>query len=179
MQTLVCQSLGLIMVNDDVALKLSNIEHELKLRTLRTLRRNYAEITQKLRKNYAEITQKLRRNYAKITQKLRKNYAKITQKLHTLRIMKKIMQITQKLRKNYAYYAKWKKLRRNYAKITQCFRKCRIMQNYANYAKSNFFCRLRTPPFADGKPFGLKMFLAAALSALATVCCPLPWAWLL
>jgi hypothetical protein len=35
MQTLVCQPLGLIMVNNDVALKLSSLdsEHELKLRT--------------------------------------------------------------------------------------------------------------------------------------------------
>ena len=75
MQTVVCQSLGLIMVDDHVALKFANLAHELKLRN------NYAEITQitqisqKVRRNYAEITQKL---HAKITQKLRRNYANIS-----------------------------------------------------------------------------------------------------
>ena len=67
MQTVVCQSLGLIMVDDHVALKFANFAHELKLRKLRILRR-----LRRFRKNYAEITQKLRKNYAKkITQKLR------------------------------------------------------------------------------------------------------------
>ena len=49
MQTVVCQSLGLIMVDDHVALKFANFAHELKLRKLRILRR-----LRRFRKNYAE-----------------------------------------------------------------------------------------------------------------------------
>ena len=58
MKTVVCQSLGLL-VNENVALKIANIEHELKLRT------NYAQITL-LRKLWklCKITHKLRTNYA-------------------------------------------------------------------------------------------------------------------
>ena len=56
MKTVVCQSLGLL-VNENVALKIANIEHELKLRT------NYAQIMQNY--DYTEIMQKLRKNYAR------------------------------------------------------------------------------------------------------------------
>jgi hypothetical protein len=67
--------LGLIMVNNDVALKLATLEYELKLSSLCTLCRNYAKIN-------AETTQKLRRNYAEVAQKLRRDYAKITSIMH-------------------------------------------------------------------------------------------------
>ena len=55
MQTVVCQSLGLIMVDDHVALKFANFAHELKLRKLLILCKfmQIKQITHKLRTNYA------------------------------------------------------------------------------------------------------------------------------
>ena len=70
MKSVVCQSFGL-MVYEDVALKIANIEHELKLR--KKLHLNYA--------NYANYG-----NYAK----LRRKYAQTTQLTHKLQPAAKI-----------------------------------------------------------------------------------------
>ena len=119
MQIVVCQSMGLVMVQTPEQCSIEWYQGRIGCDILLLI-----HITQIMHKlcTYAEIMQKLYRNYVyfmqimqmlcKIMQKLCKNYAKIMQKL--CRNYAMIMQIMQKLCRNYAEIMQ--KLCRNYAK---------------------------------------------------------------